>query len=116
MKHHEFIVALRRKGLRPECVWLDVGCEPAHCDAIRELNRLPGACHIAIEAGDPIERLDLRSLTGCAVYVHGIDDTDVYRAFRAAQEAGASRVIGYTTAAVLDSTGRIIDSEIPCHG
>lgn len=105
MKHHEFLVTMRQRGLRPADVWLDVGANAALVDALQEVNRLGGSHRVAIERGDPIERLDLRFVMGCTVYVHGEDERDVRRVYDAAVKHKAERVIAWSPAAMLDTAG-----------
>lgn len=113
MKHHEPLIAMRRRHCRPEAVFLIVDC--ADDEDARWADRDPGHAHIAIEPRDVPSRLDLRFLVGCTVHVMGLDDARIHEVFDAAVAAGASRV-----AAVFDGDAqfhhRVPASYLPAKG
>lgn len=114
MKHHEWVAALRRRGHKPACVWLHVDGD---AETFAEVNRLPNSApQVVIEPADAIDRLDLRWLVGCMVFVHGESEARVRRAFARAQDEGAARVIAYAPTCVLDTAGILTEQSEYAHG
>ena len=86
------LIALRRGGSVPDCVWVDLERDPMPMaeDWAGINNR---SAHVQLEPEDRIRHLDLRCAKGLPCYVQG-NDRDEVRAMRdACLAAGASRVI-----------------------
>ena len=69
MRGHEPLIAMRRSGVRPGCVFIDVGIPG---DLWREWpDHSPGRAIVSVEAGDMLSGLDLRWVVGMTVMVEG---------------------------------------------
>lgn len=86
MRGHEAIVSLRRKGKRPDVVFIDLDC-PASA-----LKHSVNAT-VEIAPGEPLQRLDWRWAIGLRISLTGRDAGRVREAARLLSEAGAERVI-----------------------
>lgn len=92
MRGAESLIALRRKGYRPELgaiVMLHTGKWKPN-----DGENQGGAACLDVDAGEPIDRIDLRCLIGLRVAVFGKDDARVSEFVAAAAKAGAESVIG----------------------
>lgn len=90
MRGHLPLLAMRRRGLRPEFITLSA-IEPPAWDRWPNLQPFPD---VEIEATDSPALLDLRFVVGLPVVV-SIDDPQRMRSIvLAAEQAGASRVYG----------------------
>lgn len=104
MKLHDWLITLRRRGMKPTAVWLHVDTDPG---LFAEVNREPnGWPHVVIEPDDSIPRLDLRWVVGCTVYVHG-DGPRVMAAYRRCLADGAHRVIAFDGQRITDSASAL---------
>jgi len=92
MRHHEPLIAMRSRGLKPAGI---VGFETdGFCPEWAQWASLdPGNPRIEIEPKDAIQHLDLRFVVGLEVQVDGTDQRRVRELFAAAQDHGAARVI-----------------------
>ena len=95
MRGHLPLVAMRRRGFKPDCCWLtDLDVLELYRDWHLARNGTPW---VLIEPGESLERLDLRFLVGLQVFV-SIDDPERMRAVvEACRTAGAARAIGFAT-------------------
>jgi hypothetical protein len=107
MRHHEPLVNMRMAGFKPALIQLETGPFVPDWKWWPEFH-IERAI-VEIEGSDAIERLDLRFVLGCEVYVDGVDQRRVRLAFAAAQDHGAARVIG--TCSGPHSLEFILDSE-----
>lgn len=98
MRGHEPLLALRRRGFRPDAVWLWDYPQPKPLSdgtrmdwwAFRDI----GSAEVTIEPTDHPARADLRFVVGLQVHVM-LPDPDRMRAFvKACKDAGAARVFG----------------------
>jgi len=90
MRGHEELLAMRRRGMKP---WLvDVDLEPNGCADWPQWSLTP---MVQIAPTDSIRRLDLRFLVGLPVIVSGLDAERVRTAFEACKAAGAARVLAF---------------------
>lgn len=97
---------MRRRGRRPESVFLLVDCADDEDGAWHA--RDPGHARIAIDPADAPHRLDMRFVVGCTVHVQGFDEARVKAVYEAAVNAGA-RVV----AAVFDGDAQSHWREAP---
>lgn len=93
MRYLDTLVDMRRRGIKPARVDL---CDlPLPPDMHRALRRLkPEVVFAIVEPFDNVARLDLRSLVGCEVWVSAGTEARMREVFAAAQDHGASRVVG----------------------
>lgn len=108
MRGHNFITTMREEGLRPGCVYLETSNYPPEWLFWPEWKM--GDAKVHIEADDRIEQADLTFLYRCNVVVNGYDVTRVREVFSAAQDHGASRVIG-NVSTPLGELVEIIDTD-----
>lgn len=94
---HEPLIAMRRRGLKPdlavvETVW-GRGRERQCAQEWPEVN--PRSAWIFIEPSDAPRRLDLRCLVGMQVSIDGYDRSRLVATFEACLRAQAARVIAH---------------------
>jgi hypothetical protein len=84
------LVAIRRKGLKPEgMVWIyDKPTADWQTDWLNEESSPTICTH-----GDELHAIDLRALVGLSVSVEGVDGERVRSLARGAKEAGASAIV-----------------------
>jgi hypothetical protein len=95
VRGHDEVIALRRRGLRPQMVWVNDGrympdkfwCYLRDCGELGD--------QIELDATDQPGRADLRWAIGLTVNLCGSDELRVGRFARALEQAGARRVIAY---------------------
>lgn len=93
MRGHAAIIAMRRRGVRPRVVFLDLDhaydfwCHhwPREC---------PIRAHVCIGPDELVSGLDLRFCVGLTVLVTGSNAARVERVTAACMEAGAARAVG----------------------
>jgi hypothetical protein len=95
---HETLIAMRRRGLKPDRVTVetdwDLGLERECATEWHLVN--PRSAFIFVQPADPVATLDLRCLVGMHVEVCGMDSARVRAVFAACVKAKASRIIGST--------------------
>lgn len=98
MRGHEHLLAMRRRGFRPDAVWLWDHPQPKPLSdgtrmdwwAFRDIR----SAEVTLEPTDHPARADLRFVVGLQVHVM-LADPDRMRAFvQACRDAGASQVFG----------------------
>lgn len=93
MRGHEPLIALRRRGLRPALVDIDLEpCPWRNWSTWPEWTTVP---QIEVQPGDSIRLLDLRFLVGLTVQVSGYDGPRVWVLADACKAAGAARVLAF---------------------
>lgn len=101
MRHHERIIGLRRRGLKPLCLWLT---DVAPLDL----------WSVQYEPGDSPATADLRFVKGLVVKVEG-ESVDAVKAWaKACERAGAMRVLWVTHR--IERRGEFADVEIVAMG
>lgn len=93
MRGHEALIALRRSGLRPSLV--DIDLEPCPWRNWADWPEWTTVPQIEVQPTDSIRLLDLRFLVGLTVQVSGFDGPRVWAMFEACREAGAARVLAF---------------------
>lgn len=95
---HEPLIAMRRRGLKPDRVTVEtdsgLGLERECARDWPTVNSR--SAYVFVEPQDSAALLDLRCLVGMHVEVCGTDSTRVRAVFAACVKAKASRVIGST--------------------
>lgn len=98
MRGHEPLIAMRRRGLRPQAVWLvdDAPEKPLHCGTRLDwwAFRDPQPAQVCIDPSDSPVRADLRFVLGLPVHVLMADQQRMRDFAEAAQRAGAASVFG----------------------
>lgn len=93
MRGHEPLIALRRRGLRPALVDIDLEpCPWRNWSTWPEWTTVP---QIEVQPGDSIQLLDLRFLVGLTVQVSGFNGPRVLALADACKAAGAARVLAF---------------------
>jgi hypothetical protein len=93
MRGHDQLLSLRRRGLKPGLVMIDMEPDPWRDWADwHEWTVIP---QIEVSPSDSIRLLDLRCLVGLRVMLSGFDGGRVWAMFDACKAAGASRVLGF---------------------
>ena len=93
MRGHEPLIALRRQGLKPSLVDIDLEpCPWRNWSTWPEWTTVP---QIEVQPADSIRLLDLRFLVGLTVQVSGYEAARVWSMFDACRQAGAARVLGF---------------------
>lgn len=96
MNGHQQLLAMRRAGRVPQCVWLEDGPCVQSSDWHEQANPFTQQhhAHIRVAADDIPEALDLRCLVGLTVHVVSQRDKGrEERLWRAAVDAGAATAI-----------------------
>lgn len=94
MRGHQALIDMRRRGGKPETVFIDTDASDKPLPRWAQWQESqPGLCEIDITPSEPAQKLDLRPLVGLTVYVHGTDPQRVRSIAGRAKEAEASRVI-----------------------
>lgn len=101
MRGHEGVIAMRRKGVRPDVVWVEVGPDTQ----LRRDEEKWGYISVNIPETDHVSRLDLRWAVGLMCMVHGASVAAVCAALK---RAGAARVIGMSDAGITDTEGVLV--------
>lgn len=100
MRGHEPLIALRRRGLKPALVDIDLEpCPWRNWSTWPEWTTVP---QIEVQPTDSIQLLDLRFLVGLTVQVSGFDGPRVWAMFEACRAAGAARVLAFAQVASAD--------------
>lgn len=97
MRGHEALIALRRQGLRPALV--DIDLEPCPWRNWADWPEWTNVPQIEVQPSDSIRLLDLRFLVGLTVQVSGFDGPRVWAMFDACRAAGAARVLAFVQVA-----------------
>lgn len=100
MRGHEAIEAIRRRGVKPGLVFVQIGSDRLR--AWSDWPRYTSQAHVEVPDSDDIDLLDLRCIVGLFVLVAGLDETRVERFFRACCKADAKRVIATAYRTVRD--------------
>lgn len=86
MRGHEQVAALRRKGRKPDAVFVDVSApEASHIDY--------DGSRVDLTTEETLARQDWRWAIGLVVFVHGLDAERVRAVAASLSEAKAKRVI-----------------------
>jgi hypothetical protein len=93
MRGHEPLIALRRRGLKPGLVNIDL--EPSPWRDWADWPEWTAVPQIEVLPSDSIRLLDLRFLVGLHVMLGGFDGARVWAMFDACKAAGAARVLGF---------------------
>jgi hypothetical protein len=91
MRGHQALLELRRGGLRPGLVFVDLVAE--HSPITADWQTWGKQAHLAVLETEPIRTLDLRCLVGLHVIASGLDAERVARLHEACKAAGAARVV-----------------------
>lgn len=115
MRGHEAILAMRRVGAAPACVWLhDVPAYTEHTSAGRGWQLSTNHAQVEVLEHEPARRLDLRFAAGLTLWVHTRSAARLRAVHNAARESGVGRVLGVllqgegeatTVAAMTDTEG-----------
>jgi hypothetical protein len=93
MRGHEPLLAMRRRGLCPVRVHLDIAARrPIDWHVWRESQ---AEADVVVDPTETPELLDLRFVVGLLVFVTGAEPARVKRLVLAAESAGADRVFGF---------------------
>lgn len=112
MTGHQHLIAMRRAGMRPACVWVWDDADPLSARAAREWQDSPNPfagklfADIHIAETDVPEALDFRCLVG--MHVHLFNDRSEERArrmFRAIEKAAPARLVSVIGLEVLIQGG-----------
>lgn len=71
MRGHQPLIAMRRRGLRPQAAWIDL--VPSLTEHSATWHQWSTAPHIEVTDSESVRRLDLRCLVGMDVMVGGFD-------------------------------------------
>jgi len=93
MKGHEHIIALRKKRLMPEAIFIDDYSFPSPNTNWMEHGDFPHVC----VSGDQIEALDLRFLIGTQVHISTESESRGKALLKACKRHGATTVIACQT-------------------
>lgn len=107
MRGHTPLVAMRRAGLKPPAVFVDVDAGPHALPSWAQWHRWGSLPDIDIDATDSLLRIDWRWAVGLTVHVSGGSDERVRTVTRLLVEAGAARVIS----SLVERIG--VDEEFP---
>jgi len=92
MRGHEQLIAMRRCGVRPRLVFINIGIDVA--EQWRDWHRwTPEYAEVEVGPAEAVNRLDLRFCIGLTVVVTTTDDSKAAAMFDACREAGAKTVI-----------------------
>ena len=95
MRYHEPLISMRLRGRKPSRIQfetIDVGDYDHGWP-----ERTPGVARALIEPGDVIDRLDLRFVRGCVVWIDGDTPARTRELFSVVQDHGAERVLAFYT-------------------
>lgn len=113
----ESVIAMRRRGVKPALVWVDVDGGREWSSMLRDCNQ-DGRANpwVVVEAGDSMERLDLRWVIGLDLFVMGESESRVRDFFAEAQDNGAGRVVAFAGPHILDTKGILTTHQEAMHG
>lgn len=94
MRGMQPLIDMRRDGLRPAVVFVDVNAGPEALPEWAQWQEVdPGLCDIDIEPSESLLRIDWRPFVRLTVHVSGANPERVRKVAKLIQEAGAERVI-----------------------
>lgn len=93
MRGHLPLIAIRKRGLKPQLVRIET--DPMPWRDWADWPEWSDTPMVEVEPSDAIRRLDLRCMVGLPVAIGGRDAGRVAELFGALQVAGASRVIAF---------------------
>jgi len=94
MRGHQQLIAMRKDGFVPDCVWIDTDHD--HLNCWRDWHGMDSRhAHVQIEPAE--RRFDLRCVIGLPCFVQGSDRRRVFAVRDACIAAGAARVIASVT-------------------
>jgi hypothetical protein len=96
MRGHEPLRTMRRRGVRPGVVFIDLVRQPSEWP-LQWSTECPHRAHVEILDDEMLSGLDLRFCVGMQVLVQGEAGRRVAQVAEACIEAGAARVVAVTT-------------------
>ena len=92
MRGQEQLIAMRRRRIRPQIVFVEVGPDPMR--SARDWHEFtPHRAYLEIDDSEPISGLDMRCVVGMSVVVCGSDSRRVDAVKAACIDSEASRVV-----------------------
>lgn len=92
MRGHEPLIALRKRRLKPQCVWVEVGFQHSR-SPLDWPAETPGMATLSVDDADALSSLDLRCVTGLTTFVLGTEASRSARVRDICIAAGARRVV-----------------------
>lgn len=112
MRGIDTLIAMRRNRRRPSLVTVETDARFWSPKLCREMAAIvPGEVQLLVEPSDNLARLDLRSVIGCHVHLHGTDRDRLVALSEAMQSHDAARVVTHVRAADGIRLTELIDTE-----
>ena len=92
MRGHRALIAMRRRGVRPSCVWISLDGDATRSWRDWHIHS-PTFADVEIDADESPALLDLRWVIGLTAFVWGLDAPRVAAVAQACRDHDAARVI-----------------------